>query len=335
MAGPDGEPGVLGAPSNVDVRDACFDELYAVASRDRRVILLTDDMGALSLERLRKDFHDQYFNVGIAEQNLVAVAAGLALGGKIPFLYGIATFMTMRCYEHIRVDLCCMNLPVTILASGVGYTYGSDGPTHHATQDLAILRALPEMTIYNPSDAVLTAGVVRRAYEDPGPKYIRIEKGALPRLYQDGHDFRRGFEILKTGRDVMLIATGIMVHKAAQVATELARHGLDVGIVDLYRIKPVDTKALSAALTTARRLAIMEEHSTIGGAGSLLCEMQIDEGATWPTLRFGLPDVHCHEYGNREWLLARSGLGVETVTAKILEWTRSLERVGNLRTGEK
>lgn len=326
---------VTGAPAT-DMRDACFEELRKIATADRNVVVLTDDMGAFALEQLKRELASQYFNMGIAEQNIVSVAAGLALGGKRPFIYGISTFVTMRCYEQIRVDLCCMNLPVTIIGSGAGYTYGSDGPTHHATQDVAIMRALPEMTIYNPSDAVLTAGVVRRAYEDPGPKYIRIEKGVLPRLYAEGHqDFRRGFEILKTGRDVMLTATGFMVHKAARVSEELCRHGLDVGILDLYRVKPVDAKALREALQPARRLAILEEHSLIGGASSLLCEMQVDEDRRRPMLRFGLPDTHCYEYGNREWLLTRHGLDVETVTARLLEWVRSPTADGKGQLGEK
>lgn len=334
-----GKPGLTAdqatsAPA-IDLRDACFEELRTIAAADRSVIVLTDDMGAFALEQLKRELASQYFNMGIAEQNIVSVAAGLALGGKRPFIYGISTFVTMRCYEQIRVDLCCMNLPVTIIGSGAGFTYGSDGPTHHATQDVAIMRALPEMTIYNPSDAVLTAGVVRRAYEDPGPKYIRIEKGVLPRLYNGGQDFRRGFAILKTGRDMMLAATGFMVHKAARVSEELRQHGLDVGVLDLYRIKPVDAKALWEALRPARRLAILEEHSLIGGVSSLLCEMQADEDPRRPILRFGLPDTHCYEYGNREWMLTRHGLDVETVTARLLEWVGSPTADGKGPLGEK
>ena len=130
-------------PCGIDMRDAFFDQVNTLAAGDRNVLMLIDDQGALSLDWLQQNLPEQYFNVGIAEQNLVSVAAGLALGGKIPYIYGIATFMTMRCYDQIRDDLCCMHLPVTILGSGAGYTYSGDGPTHHAAQDVAIMRALP------------------------------------------------------------------------------------------------------------------------------------------------------------------------------------------------
>ena len=158
------------------MRDAFFDELYEIAASDPDVLLLTDDQGAFGLERIKRELEGQYFNVGIAEQNLVSVAAGLALGGKRPFIYGISTFMTMRCFEQINVDLCCHKLPVTIVGSGAGYMYSGDGPTHHATQDIGILRTLPGMNIFSPSDAVMTAKLARIAHESAGPNYIRIEK---------------------------------------------------------------------------------------------------------------------------------------------------------------
>jgi transketolase len=303
-----------------DMRDACFEELRKIAAADRNVIVLTDDMGAFALDQLKKELASQYFNMGIAEQNIVSVAAGLALGGKRPFIYGISTFVTMRCYEQIRVDLCCMNLPVTIIGSGAGYTYGSDGPTHHATQDIAIMRALPEMTLFNPSDPVMTAAVVRMAYKYSGPAYIRIEKGILPCLYAEQHDFQRGFDVLRPGRDIMIVATGVMVHSALRVVEELSKHSLDVGVVDLYRIKPIDEGALSSSLRQAKRLITIEENSIIGGISSLIAEIMAGRSRPIPLQRIALHDRFCYEYGSREWLHAYQGLDVKSLAKTILEW---------------
>jgi len=307
-------------PSNVDMRDAFFDELYEIATQDRNVLLLTDDMGAFSLEKFKKNIGSQYFNIGIAEQNIVTVAAGLALGGKIPFIYGISTFMTMRCFEQIRVDLCCMNLPVTIVGSGSGYTYGSDGPTHHATQDIAIMRALPEMTIYNPSDFVMTASLTRIAHKVPGPKYIRIEKGILPQIYNNRQDFSEGFEVLKSGRDLIIVSTGFMVHQALKVVDGLTEQSIDAGVIDLYRVKPVNIKSLLSALNPTKRIVTLEEHSAIGGIGSILSEILMDKGRVVPLKRVALPDRYCYEYGNRDWLLTYDGLDVPSVVKTVLGW---------------
>ena len=143
--------------SDIDIRDAFFDELYEIAKEDKEVLFLTADMGALSLEKFKRDLPSQYINVGIAEQNMISVAAGLTLGGKKVFVYAIAPFITQRCYEQIKIDLACMRLSVTIIGAGAGIAYNSDGFTHHATQDIAIMRALPGMIILNPADSVTAA----------------------------------------------------------------------------------------------------------------------------------------------------------------------------------
>ena len=307
-------------PNDLDIRDAFFDELNRLASQDRNVLLLTDDQDAFSLRWYRENLPEQYFNVGIAEQNLISLAAGLALQGKIPFAFGIATFMTMRCYEQIRDDLCCMELPVTIVASGAGFTYGADGPTHHAVQDVAIMRSLPGMTILNPADATCTTESARIAYREPGPKYVRIERGTLDRIYEDGHDFSAGLELLLQGSDLLIIATGIMVHQALQVADALGRHGINAGVLDVYRLKPVDDESLIAAIDNFPRIAVLEEHSIIGGLGSLLLEVLSDNHRLIPTKRFGIPDRFVYRYGNREWMRSQVGLDVPSIVSGLRQW---------------
>ncbi|HJN88307.1 MAG TPA: transketolase C-terminal domain-containing protein, partial [Dehalococcoidia bacterium] len=307
-------------PYAVDMRDAFFDEINRLAAKNRDVLLLTDDQGAFSLEWLRENLPEQYFNVGVAEQNLISVAAGLALGGKIPIVYGISPFMTLRCYEQVRNDLCCMELPVTIVASGAGYSYGGDGPTHHATQDVAIMRALPDMTILNPSDAVSTTDFARMACLEPVPKYVRIERSTLGKIYDNGHDFSAGLDLLVDGPDLVIISTGIMTHQALQAAEELARRGVAAGVIDLYRLKPVDEEALLEAIGDTPRIVTLEEHSLIGGLGSLVCEILSDHGRPIPVKRIGLPDRYLYKYGSREWLQALVGLDLDSIVNSILGW---------------
>ena len=177
------------ADEQVDMRDAFFDKLYDIAAKDKKVIFLTADMGAFSLERFKKNLKPQYFNVGVAEQNMVSVAAGLALSGKNVFIYSIVPFVTQRCYEQIKVDLSLMNLPVTIIGSGPGFSYNSDGPTHHALQDLAIIRALPNMTILSPSDSDMAEAFAMLSYKNKGPTYVRLDKGKYSSLYSKNTNY--------------------------------------------------------------------------------------------------------------------------------------------------
>ena len=309
--------------SDIDMRDAFFDEVYYLAKQDRNVIFLTADMGAFSLNRFKKDLSQLYINVGVAEQNMISVAAGLALGGKRVFAYGIAPFATMRCFEQIKVDLCCNNLPVTVVSVGAGYTYGSDGPTHHATYDIAAMRVLPEITILNPSDSTMTSSCARMAYKDDGPKYIRIERGKLPLLYkdEDNIDFSDGLVSLKGGSDMTIIATGIMVHRAFEVTSRLSQHSIDAGIIDLYRIKPVNKVLLLELVSQSKNIVTLEEHSIIGGIGSIVSEILTDAGKYIPLKRIALSDTHCYEYGSRDWIHSIYELDVDSIVKEILDWS--------------
>jgi transketolase len=221
-----------------------------------------------------------------------------------------------------------MELSVTIVASGAGFSYGGDGPTHHATQDVAIMRALPGMTILNPSDAVSSASFARMAGQDPGTKYVRIERGYLGKIYHDGHDFSPGFDLLVDGRDLVIVGTGFMTHRALLVREELARHGVEAGVVDLYRLKPVDHAALLETVGEFPAIVTLEEHSIVGGLGSLVCEILADGGCPIPLKRIGLPDEFLYSYGSRDWLQELSGLGADSIVSNILDWRQP--QPGNL-----
>jgi len=307
--------------SNTDMRDAFFDEVYDFAKKDSQVIFLTADMGAYSLVRFKKDMGNRYINVGIAEQNMVSVAAGLALGGKKVFIYSIIPFVTLRCYEQIKVDLCCMNLPVTIIGVGVGLTYGSDGPTHHATSDIAVMRVLPEMTILNPSDSVSTKAFARVAYENTGPTYVRIERGKLPVIYkEEKSNFQEGLADIRKGNDVTIISTGVMVHQALKVSQILAGHSISAGVVDLYRIKPLNEKKLLKIIDKSKFIVTLEENTLVGGLGSMVSEVLTDNKKNALLKRIAIPDEHCFKTGSREFLHTFYKLDAGSVSAAILKW---------------
>jgi len=304
--------------SEIDLRDAFFDALYDIAKNDSNVLCLVADMGAYSLNRFKKDLSRQYINVGVSEQNLVSVAAGLALGGKKVFIYAIAPFITQRCYEQIKIDLSCMSLPVPLVGVGAGIAYNSDGPTHHATQDIAALRALPDMTILNPSDSTSASAAARTAYQSGGPVYVRIDKGRFPLLYDTEDSLSDGLALVKDGSDVVIVTTGVMVHRAREVAEELQTHSIDAGIVDVFRLKPTNEKKLLSIVGQYNRIVTLEEHSIIGGLGSMVSEILTDHQKTVPLKRIGLADKLCEGYGDRQWMHEYYGLDAETIEKTII-----------------
>jgi len=307
-----------------DTRDATFEELFEIARADRNVVLLTADTGAFVFPRFAKELPGQFFNVGIAEQNAISVAAGLALSGKHVFVFGLSPFVTLRCYEQIKLDVCCMDLPVTILGMGTGHGYSFDGPTHHVTSDITLMRALPGMAIWGPSDPVSAGAAVHLAYARKGPGFIRIDKGPLRRIYDpEAYDFSPGLARLKPGRDLTLAATGPMVTRAFAVAEQLEALGLDAGILDLYQLKPFPEEALLQTLAPDQPLVTLEEHTLAGGLGSLVCETLMDHGVHPPLLRLGLPDGYRLETGDREWVLQLDGLDAASLTKRIQAWMKA------------
>jgi transketolase len=316
-----------------DIRDAFFDELYEIAAEDPSVIFMTADMGAFSLDRFRRDFPERFINVGIAEQNLVSVAAGLALEGKKVFIYAIIPFITLRCLEQIKVDLCVMDLPVTIIGTGSGFTYSNDGPTHHAIEDISILRALPEMSVLNPCDQVEAGAAARIAFENQGPVYVRLDKGMLPMLHDSKADLSPGAFELREGSDLLIVATGIMVHKAFELADMLAKRSIRAGILDIFQIKPQRRRAVLDAVRKYTALMTLEEQVLTGGIGSSIGELLADEGHFVPLLRVGVAEEYCKLYGDREWMHSSNKIDTCSVANRVAAWFQDGFSVS--RTDEK
>ena len=306
---------------NISMRDAFLDELYNIAQKDRQVMLLSNDFGAPSLDKFREDCVGQFIHIGIAEQNMVNVATGLALAGKIVYMYSIIPFLPLRCYEQIRVHLSFKHFHVTGVGVGAGYAYELSGPTHHALEDIAVMNALPGMTILSASDSAMAAAFAQITYKNPGPKYVRFDREKLPSIYDEQkNDFSDGLAVLKDGRDLTIVATGIMVHQAFKVADKLAKHSIDAGIIDLYRIKPLNEELLMDTITKSRRIVTIEESFISGGIGSIISSLVTDRGEDLRVKRFGVPDQYYSQGGGRKELHRLCGLDVDSITNTTLAW---------------
>jgi transketolase len=312
-----------------DPRDAVFDEVARLAESDPRVFVLTNDMGALGLDALKARFPDRVVNAGIAEQNMVTVAAGLALAGKRVFTYGILSHVTARCYEQLRLDVCAQRLPVIGLGVGAGLSYGTDGPTHHGIYDLPILRALPGLTLFNPADGVTAGAAVRLAAAGDGPAFIRLDKEAPAPLYDAGHDFTAGAAVLASGTDACIVATGCSVVRALAAAEALAQDGLRVTVVDCFRLKPLPNVVLRDVLRLARVVVTVEEHSAVGGLGTALAELVADMGITPRVRRLALPDEIYLGAASRAWAETEHGLGSAGIARAVHELVGTPRRAAN------
>ena len=299
---------MLTCREETDIRDAFFDAVYETAAKDKNVVFMTADADAFSLRKYKKDFPVRFINVGVAEQNMVCAAAGLAICDKKVFIYSIIPFLTMRCYEQIKVVICGMNLPVVIVGAGAGLSFGNDGPTHHAVFDIAVMRILPEITILNPCDSWTASACAKQAYEGKGPVYVRLDKGKLPPLYDDADNIKAGFKVLRSVTDINIISTGFMSHKALEVANELEKHSVNVGVIDLLRLKPVDADALLTLIDRSTRLITLEENSIVGGLGTIISEILCDNGKHIRLKRIALEDKQHFDYGSRDWLHRYYGL---------------------------
>lgn len=300
---------------NKDIRDAFFDEIYELASKDKDVFFISADADAFSLKKFKRDMPEQFINVGVAEQNMALVASGLALAGKKVFIYSITSFVSMRCFEQIKANICSMNLPVYIVGLGAGYSFSYDGPTHHATQDIAIMRTLPEVSILNPCDDVSSRAAARACYNKNGPVYVRIDKGAHEKIH-DEQSCIEGVKETSSVSDIKIFSTGYATHMALDVARNL---NFDVDVIDICRIKPLNEKKILDIIKETRLIFTLEENTIIGGLGSALCEMVVDNNVTAKMKRFALQDKQEFEFGSRQWLINNGGLEKEKIIKTIKE----------------
>jgi transketolase len=301
------------------MRDAFAAELYEIVASDPRVLLLTADIGFKVFDRLAGDFPGRFLNMGVAESNMIGVSAGLALEGKRPCVYTIIPFLVMRAFEQIRVDVCIQNLPVKLVGVGGGLAYGALGPTHHSIEDIAILRALPNMTVMTPCDPVESRKATRAAFDHPGPVYLRLGKNGEPRLYAADYEFKIGRAVqMRQGKDATIVVTGAVARLALEAADRLAEEGLSVRVLNVHTIKPIDREAILQAAHETPAMVSVEEHNIIGGLGSAVAEVLAESRVAISFRRCGIQDTFCYGVGSQEYHLKRQGVTSQAISHTVL-----------------
>lgn len=307
------------------MRQTSLKVIHELARRDPRTYYIGSDLGSGTLDEMKKEIPERFLMEGISEAALIGMAAGMALNGKIPYVHTIATFLTRRCYEQIAHDLCLHELKVRLLANGGGFVYAPLGPSHQAIEDIAILRALPHMTILCPADAVEIRRAMEAAHDLPGPVYIRLGKGGDPVVTRADGPFVIGQPLLmRPGRDVMIVTTGVCLSHCLAAADLLAARGIDTAVMHLPTVKPVDWTAVLDHCGPVRAMVTVEEHTVIGGLGGAVAEVLAEAGLEKPPRfkRLGIPDCFADQYGSQASLFARYGLdapSIEAAVTKLLE----------------
>lgn len=302
------------------MRNAFAHEITQLAQQDERIVLLSGDIGNRLFDEFKAKCPGRFHNCGVAEANMIGVAAGLAMNGLRPVCYTIAPFITYRCMEQIRVDVCYHHVPVTIVGTGSGLAYASLGGTHHSCEDIGMLRTLPDLIVMAPADAHEVRGCLRSVLQQTKPAYLRIGKKGEAEVHSSVPPIEVGKAVVLTvpGR-VTLISTGNMLPAAQATAALLLKQGISCGVASLPTIKPLDTAFLQKTFASSEVVATIEEHSIIGGLGSAAAEWQSDQASRGARLlRFGTADEFYHETGEQEHAHEHFGLVPEKMAARII-----------------
>lgn len=311
------------------MRDTLLLAVYEAMRRDADVFFISADFGSPILDKIRAERPERFINVGIAEQNLINISAGLALEGFKVFAYAIAPFITMRCFEQIRVSLALLStirpMNVNLIGVGAGYSYVVSGPTHQCYEDISLMRTLPNMQIFSPADQFIAAALVESCVRNNGPKYLRLDAQALPPLYQDElPDLNAGFAVRQQGEKACLLATGYMVHTAHKAAKRLKEKGIGVGLIDLFDITGFDAHGLNKELSKYRCVVTMEEaFSGRGGLDAMIFNHVAKHNLKLAVLNIGV-EGYRFEIGERESLHEQVGIGAQAVADKVSEFLSKL-----------
>lgn len=310
--------------SAMATRDAYGETLLELGQKRKDIVVLDADLsGSTKTGKFAKAFPNRFYNIGIAEQDMIGTAAGLALSGKLPFASTFAVFETGRAWEQIRQTICYSNLNVKLVATHGGISVGEDGASHQATEDIALMRVLPNMTVIVPADALETKQVIHAIADFCGPVYVRLGRSKVPAVMPDDYQFRIGKAfIFAMGKDVNIVAIGIMVSIALEAAKILTREGIDTGVVNMATVKPLDTKTLLKVAKICKLIVTAEEHSIVGGLGGAVSEF-LSENHPAHTRRIGLRDAFgCS--GKPEELMKHYGLTADDIVKTVKETLKQL-----------
>jgi len=301
------------------MRKAFFETFEKTAQENKNILFLTGDLGSKLIDSFRKIDPDRFINVGIAESNMIGLAAGLAMSGKNPYCYSIIPFLAMRAFEQIRIDLCYNNLNVKLLGAGGGLVYGKEGVTHHAIEDIAIMRSLPNMTVVAPGDALEAKALAELSAAHKGPLYIRFARDIDPVVHkEEGFKFEIGKGIIvNEGKDVCLIATGTMLYPAKSIGEELRKLGIESTLISMHTIKPLDEGLIKECAKKYGAMFTLEEHNIIGGLGSAVAEVLAENNYAGTFKRIGIPDKYCSDVGGVDYLREKFGLDIKSIVELI------------------
>ncbi len=301
------------------MRNAFAEEMTRIATTDKRVVVLSGDIGNKLFEKVKLVDDRRFYNCGIAEANMMGVAAGMALSGLRPFVYTITPFTTTRCFEQIRVDVCYHHAPVVIVGTGSGLSYSELGPTHHSLEDMAIIRTLPGMRVIAPCDALELRTILHEVLKDDIPTYIRIGKKGEPDIHKSAPNLKLGeVNIIRPGKDITLLCAGNMMADTLRAAGILESNGVSAEVVSFHTVKPLDDNYLRQASTRFKMIVTIEEHSRIGGLGSAVAEWRMAQNKNIVQMSFGTDDEFMHEVGSQTYARKKFGLTSENITSKIL-----------------
>jgi len=302
------------------MRNAFIRSFKKEAEKNNKIILLAADIGAIVFDDFRAARPKQFINVGVAEANMIGVAAGLALNGYIPFCYTIIPFLIMRAFEQIRVDLCIQNLNVKLVGVGAGVSYSTLGPTHHSIEDIGLMRVLPNMTVVSPADPVETELAVSELVNHIGPTYLRLGIAGEPKIFDDKHILKIGkANILKSGEDLTICATGFMLNAAIKIAELLkTTKNINSEIINISTIKPLDEETIINSALKTEKVITIEEHSIYCGLGSAIAEIICEKiPKKIKFQRIGINDNYSFNYGSREYLLKVNQLTIDQIYKQI------------------
>ena len=306
--------------NNIDIRDAFFDEIYECAVNDKDIVIITNDMDIFSLKKFKKNFPDRFINIGVAEQNMVNLAAGLASCGKKVLVYGILPFLIYRCFEQLKFNICSMNLPVIFVGVGTGLGFSFDGPTHHGIHDIGALTTLPELDVYNFGDVDSAAQIGKTIFENKNPSFIRLDKGLFPKLDNFESINRGSFNIIKPIKEINILLTGYMTKQCYEIYDYFSNTGIELGIVDVYGLKPISEDFKKSVIYSSKKLIVIEENSITCGLGSIVSNILATEGLNISIKTLGLSNKQIFDYGDRDWLIAKEKLAMSDIIESIQEF---------------
>jgi len=308
------------------VRTAFINELFALAKQDPRIVLIVGDLGFGVVTPFMEQLPAQFLNAGVAEQNMTGMAAGMALSGKIALTYSIANFPTLRCLEQVRNDVCYHNANVKVVSVGGGFTYGAMGATHHAIEDLAMMRALPGLLVVAPGDPIEARAATRAIIEYTGPCYVRLGKAGEPIVHSSPINFELGKAIhMREGRDATLISIGGILQNTVRAAERLAKKGIETRVLSMHTLKPLDVDAVLAAARETEAIFTIEEHSILGGLGTAVAEVLAEaEGIKAPLKRIGAPPAFSPHIGSQEYMQECHGLTDEAIALTVAHTLRTV-----------